>query len=171
MSFELRTERLLLREFVPDDAAALYRLRSDPEIMRWTGEEPASSVEAVRADIEAYPDYREHGFGRWAVEFEGGVVGFCGLKLLPERASVDIGYRFFPEHWGKGLATESGAACLRAGFERFGLERIEALVLPPNLGSIRVAEKLGMKRGADEVAYGLEVVVYEALKRDFPPNS
>jgi RimJ/RimL family protein N-acetyltransferase len=143
----IETDRLLIREFVEDDSAAFYAFNSDPEVMRHTGEPPSESVEQVRQLIRAYPDYREHGYGRWAVVYkpDDRVVGFNGLKYLDDLDEVDLGYRFRSDYWGLGIATESSLDVVRYGFETLGMERIIGLVLPENTGSIRVLEKVGMR--------------------------
>jgi RimJ/RimL family protein N-acetyltransferase len=140
------TPRLLIREFVEDDAADFFAFNSDPRVMRYTGEPPSTSVDQVRQQIRDYPDYRKHGFGRWAVVFkpDGLIVGFNGLKYLDELQEVDLGYRFRSDYWGRGIATESSEAVLDYGFRELGLKRIIALVLPDNAASIHVLEKLGM---------------------------
>ena len=71
---------------------------------------------------------------------------FLWLKYLPELDAVDIGFRFFPEYWGQGLATEAGSACMTFGFETLHLDRIIGLVLPENKASVRVLEKIGLHR-------------------------
>lgn len=156
MGFRRTTDRLTLREFEVEDAAALFRLRADPEVNRHTGEPLAPDVESVARDILAYPDYRQHGFGRWACALRttGEVIGFCGLKYLPELDEVDLGYRFVPEHWGRGYATESGRAALEVGAE-LGLREVTAYVLPANLGSVRVLDKLGFRRAGEQAFDGL----------------
>lgn len=75
---------------------------------------------------------------------EGRIIGFCGLKRLPDLDAVDLGYRLLPEYWGRGLATEAARASVEFGFGTLRLERIIGLVLPENIGSIRVLEKVGM---------------------------
>jgi RimJ/RimL family protein N-acetyltransferase len=143
----LETERLLIREFVEDDAEAFFSFNSDPEVMRYTGEPPSTSVEHVRRQIRDYPDYRVHGYGRWAVVYKPHrqVVGFNGLKYLEELREIDLGFRLRTDFWGLGIATESSAEILRYGFENLGLKRIIGLVLPENTRSIRVLEKVGMR--------------------------
>jgi RimJ/RimL family protein N-acetyltransferase len=145
--FIVETERLLIREFVPDDAEAFYAFNSDPEVMRYTGEPASESIEQVRRSIRDYPDYRKHGFGRWAVVYkpDDRVVGFNGLKYLDELDEVDLGYRLRSDYWGRGLATESSRAIVRYGFETLGLQRIIGLVMPRNEASVRVLEKVGMR--------------------------
>lgn len=148
MTTILRTERLLLREFVEEDAEAFLRFNGDPRVMRYTGEPVWTDLEQTRRRLREYPDYRRHGYGRWALVLEstGEVIGFNGLKYLEELDEVDLGYRLAFDYWGRGFATESSRAVLRHGFEALGLERIVALVLPENEGSIHVLRKVGMHR-------------------------
>lgn len=140
------TERLAHRAMVPGDAEAFFTLCSDPEVMRYTGEPPLGSVGQARDGIERYPDFDKVGFGRWGcyLRSTGSLIGFCGLKHLDDLDEVDIGFRFLPEYWGRGLATEAARACLAYGFETIGLTRVIGLVLPENAASIRVLEKIGM---------------------------
>ena len=73
----------------------------------------------------------------------GRVIGFAGLKYLEDMNEVDLGYRLLPADWGLGLATEAGRAILHDGFTRLVLRRIIATVVPANVASVRVLEKLG----------------------------
>ncbi len=165
----LETERLIVREFTEDDAPAFYVLGSDPAIIRYTGDPGGglASVEQAAEVLRTRPmaDYRKHGFGRWAcvLKESGAVIGFSGLKHLDELGEVDIGYRLIPAYWGAGLATEAGLTVLAYGFVRLGLTRIIGLVDPENAASIRVLEKLGLKRegiidymGQKAVRYAIE---------------
>ena len=144
----LDTARLLLREFVEDDVEAFYRLATDPLVTRYTGDGGVKSVEEALAILRANPlaDYSQFGFGRWAcvLQSTGEVIGFCGLKYLQDLQEVDIGYRFLSAHWGKGLATEAGAKTLQYGFDTLKHEQIIGLVLPDNIASVRVLQKLGL---------------------------
>lgn len=146
MNVIVQTERLLIREFVEDDAEAFHRFNSDPEVMRYTGDTPTTSIQQARQMIRDYPDYRRHGYGRWAVVYKPDerVIGFNGLKYLDGLEETDLGYRLRSDYWGRGIATESSLAIVRYGFETLGLQRIIGLVFPVNLASIRVLEKIGM---------------------------
>ena len=115
---------------------------------------------------------RRYGFGRWATVYKANneVIGFAGLKYLPEFNEVDLGYRFLPEYWGMGLATEASIACLAWGFDTLKLTRIVGYTLPENLASIRVLEKMGMLRqepilydGEPAEFYVLELARYRSL--------
>lgn len=145
-TFMSSTSRLVLREFAAEDAPQLFALYNDPDVMRYTGEEPFPSVGAVREFIEAYPYYREHGFGRWAVlsRRSGEFLGFCGLRRDNPTPEVDLGFRFFRRYWGQGYATEAAATALAAGFGQFGLTEIIGRSMRENLASTSVLHKLGM---------------------------
>lgn len=145
----IQTERLLLRHFTLDDAAAYWPLVSDPQVMRFLGgEQPQQTLDAVRDVLRTRPlrDYAVHGFGRMACieRSSGKLVGFCGLKRLEDIGEVDIGYRFIPESWGKGYATESARALIAHGIPAYGLHRVIAFVEPGNLASAKVLRKLGL---------------------------
>lgn len=148
-----------MRAHEPRDAEALYRLNSNPQVLRLAHEPPMPSVEAAREGIETYPDWDAHGFGRWACVLrsageDSAPIGFCGLKYLDDLGEIDIGYRFLPEYWGRGLATEAGLATLAFGFETLDLETIVAYVLPENAASRRVLTKLGLRRDGERMFDG-----------------
>jgi [ribosomal protein S5]-alanine N-acetyltransferase len=144
----LETDRLLLREFVMDDVEDFFRMVSDPEVTRYTGD-GGKTLEEARKGLEErlLRDYRKYGHGRWAAVYKptGKVIGFAGLKYLEDVNEVDLGYRFFKEHWGKGLATEASRAVLAYGFGALRLQRIIGIADIENKASIRVLEKVGFR--------------------------
>jgi len=144
----IETERLSLRQYVLEDAAAVFELGSDSVVQRFTGDAAFTSIEQVRTMLGERPlaGYAKHGFGRWAVvsKVDGGIIGMAGLKFLPELHAVDLGYRLLPRYWGLGLATEASLACLRYGWETLRLSRILGLVHPANERSIRVLTRCGL---------------------------
>ena len=146
---ELRTGRLLLRRWRPDDRIPFAALNADPRVMEHFPA-PLSREESDRlaAHIEAHFD--RHGFGLWAVEIlrVAPFAGFVGLSVpsfeAPFTPCVEIGWRVAAEHWGRGYATEGARAALRHGFEALGLDEIVSFTVPGNARSRRVMEKLGM---------------------------
>ena len=73
------------------------------------------------------------------------LIGFAGLKYLPEYDETDIGYRILPDYWGKGLMTEVGKEIIKYGFEKLGVDSIIGIADPDNVGSCRVLEKIGLE--------------------------
>ena len=149
MTETLTTDRLVLRPFTLDDAADYWPLVSLPDVLRYTGEQPVESVEKVRELLRARPlrDYSRHGYGRLACieKSSGRLIGFSGLKYLEDLDQVDIGYRFLPECWGKGYASESASAAMAYGRHGLGLGRIIGMVMPDNHASARILVKLGLR--------------------------
>ena len=105
-----------------------------------------SSVADASAFVKAYDHYEKYGFGRWSVinKADNQFLGWCGLKYSPHLDEVDLGFRLMKPYWGKGYATEAGAACLAYGFKKYDLKMIVGRAMAANKASIRVLEKLGM---------------------------
>lgn len=146
----LHTDRLRLRELVPEDLDAVFDYVSLPDVARWT-DLPPLSARSEAADLldwmrRRFPD--AEGL-RWGIEEResGCLLGDVGFNTWDrESFSADIGYTLTPRAWGRGIATEAVAAVIRFGFEEFDefrLNRIEAVTDPENAASRRVLEKLG----------------------------
>ena len=157
------TDRIEHRAFTLDDCEAFYRLNSHPDVMRFTGEPPLESLDDARQAVADYPDFDTVGYGRWAcvLKESRAVIGFCGLKYLPELNEVDVGFRFLPEYWGRGIATETCSACIAFGFDVLKLDRVLGLVLTENVASIRVLEKCGLERRGELMFDGERALKYE----------
>lgn len=166
MEIILETKRLLMRKFTIEDAQLIYDLNLDPEVIRYTGD-PVKDIEHARQVLEntILPQYALYNHGRWAVLVKPDLkfIGWCGLKVRPERNEIDLGYRFIKEAWGKGYATEAAFACLKYGFEQLGLKRIVGRAMPQNVASLRVLEKCGMQYIGEDIVDGHPAKTYEAV--------
>src|SRR5437660_9477793 len=149
MKVILETDRLLLREYVEEDAEAFFKLNSDPEVLRFVPDKALLNVEQARQLLidHASADYRKYGFGRCAciLKSTGEQIGFAGLKYLDELGEVDVAYRLMPVYWGQGLATEVAIASVCFGFAHLSLKQIIGLVIPEHIASVRVLEKAGLR--------------------------
>ncbi|AUG82150.1 Acetyltransferase [Kitasatospora sp. MMS16-BH015] len=145
---ELRTDRLLIRQWRDSDLEPWAAMNADPEVRRYfptvlTAEQSAGSLAAFRADIE------ERGWGFWAVEVAatGEFIGFTGLDPVDEGmpfTGVEVGWRLARTAWGHGYATEAARAVLALGFEVLGLPEILAVTAVGNHRSRAVMARLGM---------------------------
>ena len=162
----LETPRLRLRLFTHDDLQIMFKLNSDPEVIKYA-DTPARDMEEVRERLEQGPlfDYEKYGYGRFAVELKetGKVIGFCGIKYLPEIDLPEVGYRFLKEYWGRGIGTEAAKACVEFAREDLKIRKLIALIIPENIASIKVAEKLGMSRGPLIHIYDVDAYQYEIM--------
>lgn len=146
MKIVLETERLFLREHTIDDAEYAYNLNLDPEVIKYTGDESFESIDEAQKFLLSYNHYKKYGFGRWAVinKVTQEYLGWCGLKYTPELDEYDIGYRLFKKHWNKGYASEAAIACLKIGFNKFGMKTIVGRAMKENNASIKVLQKIGL---------------------------
>lgn len=144
-SFQLRTDRLLLRQFEETDAPGFFQMNADPEVLQYTGDQPFRDVAAARSFIAGYDAYQRYGYGRWTVRrlADDTYLGFCGLRYDPKLDEVDLGFRIIRTYWGKGYATEAAQACLQYAFDALAIPMIVGRARRENLASIRVLEKLG----------------------------
>jgi RimJ/RimL family protein N-acetyltransferase len=146
---ELRTERLLLRQWRDEDLEPFASLNADPATMRYFPALP-SREESDALALRARALIEEEGWGLWAVEVVGGAsfIGFVGLARPSFEAhftpAVEVGWRLAREHWGRGYATEAGRAALAYGFDELGLEEIVSFTSRLNEPSWRVMARLGM---------------------------
>lgn len=147
----IRTERLLLRMWKPEDVEPFAALNADPLVMRHfpstlTREQTLAAVERVHAQFD------KHGWGLMAAEYKGEFIGYIGLFVVPFEAhftpAVEIGWRLAAKYWNKGLATEGARAILRYAGEQLRLEEVVSFTTTTNLPSMRVMEKIGMHRDA-----------------------
>ncbi len=146
----LETARLTLREMRMEDADAVFRIFSDPVVMRYHDSETFTDVEQARGLIEQMEQRFTRSVGiRWGTTRMGddGVIGTGGFSRwnLPDRYAT-IGYDLAQSAWEHGIMTEAVGAMVRFGFERLDLNRIEAETMLDNSASIRVLEKLGFQQ-------------------------
>lgn len=169
----ITTTRLYLRETSASDAAVMFALNSDPEVLRYTGDEPFGSEEEVAEFLTNYTDFKRNNMGRWAVvrKADEAVLGWCGLKLHTN-GMVDLGFRLFKKEWNKGYATEAAQASLAYGFNTLNLTEIVGRVMPENAASVRVLEKTGMRFSHLEIDehHGEEIAIYKITHEDFRRN-
>ena len=162
---ELRTPRLLLRTWRPEDAAPMAAINRDPEVARYLNRPIAEAALAGFFPL-LVDHWEEHGFGPWAVEARERIspgaagaaiaprafLGFAGVAhpaYLPALAHrPEIGWRLARRAWGSGLATEAALAARDHAFATLGLAELIAIVHPQNARSQAVARKLGMTVGA-----------------------
>ena len=165
----LLTERLLLRPFSSEDAKDIFELNGDPEVMKYTGDQPFGSIAEARKFILSYNHFDKWERGRFGVFLRenNAFIGWCGLKYHEDTGETDLGYRFKKSFWGKGYGTEAADICLKDGFSRLHLQRIYAEAYSENIGSIRIMEKVGMNFLKDTLLDGAEGKIYEMLKTNY----
>ncbi|MFF8507662.1 GNAT family N-acetyltransferase [Streptomyces sp. NPDC015492] len=174
----LTTARLSLRLFVPGDADDLYAYQSLPSVARYLyrpahTRERSQQVAAERAAQTSWVAGGDKLALAVCRRDEPGLLGEVSLTLADARAAqAEIGWTLDPGHQGHGYATEAAAALAGFAFETLGVHRLYARLDVENTGSVRVCERLGMRREAHLVENDLDgdrwgsEYVYAALAAD-----
>ena len=144
--WEFETERLGFSRISKEHGGLMYDLNSNPEVMRYTGEEAFINLHAAESFCENYTPYENTGMGRYAcfLKSNNSFIGWCGLKRH-ENHIVDLGYRLKKSAWGNGYATEAANFFLSHGFNNLKLNLIVGDVAKSNKASIKVLERIGMR--------------------------
>jgi RimJ/RimL family protein N-acetyltransferase len=148
---ELRTARIVLRQWRRTDWEPFAALNADPEVMEHFPR-TLSTAESDDLALRIAAAIHDRGWGLWAAEITatGTFAGFVGLNPVtfdaPFTPAVEIGWRLAREWWGQGFATEAARAVLEYAFGSLGLEEVVSLTTTTNLRSERVMQKIGMHR-------------------------
>lgn len=146
----LETERFILREVVQTDAASLLTYLSDQEVMKYFGMEPFQSEEDAIEEVQWYKEIFENKTGiRWGITLKekDTVIGSCGfLNMSTKHSRAEIGAELSKDYWRKGIMSEALSAIIPYGFNHLNLMRIQALIEPPNIPSIKLFESIGFLR-------------------------
>lgn len=177
MKPHFETERLILREIFAEDAERLFLLDRDPEVMKYIGVPVVQKISETEEIIRKIrKQYEENGIGRWAViEKQSNLfIGWSGLKILTEPINgysnvYDLGYRFLPETWGKGYATETCNFFVDYSFNKLKLPVIYAHAHCGNTASNQILQKIGFQQKEKFVddLDGAECFWYELKKEDY----
>ena len=145
----LKTDRLIFKEYKPEYVNLAHKVFSDPKTMKfWPA--PFSINETQKWIERSILSYKENGFGRYAIFLKetDELIGDCGiLKLETDNILVhDLGYIIHAPFWSSGLGFEAAKAVLNFGFNDLNIKSLYANMPFNHASSIKVAEKLGMKR-------------------------
>jgi RimJ/RimL family protein N-acetyltransferase len=157
LPWPFRTERLTIRRSTADDLEPMWKYRGLPEVSKWTSWHPT--------DLQDWNTYQGEParMARTLVfEYYGDVAGDLMLMIndgWAQRESTDeargtqaeLGWALDPVLSGQGLATEAVRELVRICFEDLGLRRVTAGAFADNDRSVRVMERVGMRREAYNV--------------------
>lgn len=164
MKIFAETDRLILREILPEDIDGMFKLDSDPEVHKYLGNKTITNREEV-IDIINYirQQYYDYGIGRWAIidKETNDFIGWTGLKyetklINNHKNYYDLGYRLIKKYWGQGIATETAHVSLHFAFNNLNTKEIFAAASCKNEASNKVLQKIGMRF--------IETFYYEDIK-------
>jgi len=162
----LKSDRLLIGHFKRTDLEEWFLIECDPSVRKYILDgsvlSKKQSLEYIEQNIASYAKFN---FGRYTLREKKSLrlIGMCGF--LRTDMGIDFGYRLSKDMWGCGLGFEAANAVLAYGIDVIGLKQIFAGVMPENLASLKILERLGFIYDTD--------VIYERKtyhKYTFSPN-
>ena len=142
---EIKTSRLLLRQFTPDDLENVFRGLSHPEVIKYYGVS-YSTLEATQEQMDWFAELEKKKTGIWwavcwqdSGEFVGG-GGFNNWDHTHRKA--EVGFWLLPTFWRRGIMQEAMSVIIQYGFQKMNLHRIEGFVESNNENCKRALAKL-----------------------------
>jgi RimJ/RimL family protein N-acetyltransferase len=171
----LDTPRLQLRPLSIDDADTLFEWCGDARVMRYYAGGVGWTIAQTRERVAQYVAHQDaKGFAKWLIldRETGQPVGDSGLMELhaPGTGWIDLGYRFKPSHWGRGLATEVARAWIQAA-PALGIHELGAFVHVDNHASLNVLRKVGFLETRRDTVLTVPAVVLARRIGPIEPDS
>lgn len=152
----METKRLIMREFSQKDFLDLSQILQDPEVV-YAYEHTFTDQDVQNWLDRQFKRYQDDGFGLWALieKQTGEMVGQAGLTWQDCEGEkvLEIGYLLKKNFWHQGYATEAAEACKTYAFEQLGALRVYSIIKSDNWASMRVAERIGMKKEKEFIAH------------------
>ena len=172
---ELKTQRLLLRKLGKTDANEIFFLRSNENVLRFIGKEPATTIDEaedfIRRINQAIDENESVMWGIALLDNPSVIIGtICLWNIKPEHYRGEIGYVLHPDFWRKGIMKEAINCVNDYGFNVVGLHSIEALISPGNNASAAVLDSTGfVKEGHLKESFYFrgefgDTIIYSKLK-------
>jgi len=147
----ISTDRLLIRKLDTTYKNAFFEYRSLPEVYEYQNFKPLDTKEAdefIRS-IAEYPDIPNTWFQlAVCIKNNNKLIGDIGIHFLEDDDQIEIGYTIAPDFQGQGYAIEALRVVINYLFTDLRKHRIIASVDPDNIKSVKLLDKLGMRKEA-----------------------
>lgn len=159
----LVTARLRLVPCADEHVDALHAMLTSEGVRRYLMDgrivERSWVVDLVESSRRTFADGM---YGLWCLlpRDDERLVGIAGLLATAGAREPQLLYALAPPYWGRGLATEAAEAVADYAFDELGFAELLASTDPPNVASIRVMERLGMRFLEAGRASGHRLVFY-----------
>lgn len=146
MNTNIKTDRLVLKDYTIDHLDELFSIYGDEETMRYYDLFPYKSREEVKKEVDRKDERISNGNGiRWGIFLNNELIGTCGFNYYEKNGWGILGYDLNKSYWGNGYMTEAINAITRYGFSKLEIHRLVAHVVPGNIASEKVLVKCGFE--------------------------
>jgi ribosomal-protein-alanine N-acetyltransferase len=166
-----QTARLRAERLDEQHLADVARMNADPRVMGWLGGAGTEAETLVWLRDRVGEMWRRQRMGLYALfatDAADAFVGRAGLRRVEIEGvdEIELLYALTAESWGRGYATEIGAALVALAFARLEAPSVIAYTMPHNVRSRHVMEKLGFVYERDLVHHDLPHVLYRLVRPD-----
>lgn len=172
--FKLKTHRLLLIPLLPENINNLHNLWTLPEVRKYLWDDEIipeeQTISILEENLKLFNTEKIGIWGIYPLNYPVNLdklIGFCGFWYFHQPAELQIIYGLHPDYWQKGFAIEAGKTILKYGFEIKKFPSIIGSTDKPNLASIKVMEKIGMKFQEEKLINGLPTLYFSMSKDDW----
>lgn len=153
MDLIIETERLIMRQILPEDVQNIFELDNNPNVMQFLGGKTVTDINLIHGKIlRIRKEYEDYNIARFAVILKetNEFIGQSGIQFVTEEENnqvnfYDLGYRLNEKFWGKGYGLESALPWVKFAFEELKIEKLNAGAHEDNIGSNKILQKCGMK--------------------------
>ncbi|MDY7536700.1 GNAT family N-acetyltransferase [Undibacterium sp. RTI2.2] len=167
----LTTQRLRLEPLNDDHLDGLFRLNSDPEVMRYITGKPETREETIAMIERIKVRWIEFGFSWWSfIELKTNeLIGAGCIQYLGRDPAnpLEIGWRLRQDKWGQGFASEAAQRMAEFAFDQIGGDSLFAICDQDNVGSANVMKKLGMQYRGIERWNDMDTATYAISRADW----
>jgi RimJ/RimL family protein N-acetyltransferase len=142
----LTTSRAVLRRFEAGDWDAYAEMNADPVVRQWLGGTLLNRQESWSQMESFLGQWALRGYGMFVLEIGGRFAGRVGILHPADWPEPELAWSLAAPFWGQGFATEVARCARQWAFDNFGWHRLVSYIVPDNVRSQRVAEKLGAIR-------------------------
>lgn len=166
MNRQLETTRLKLVPCRLGNVDAVHELWTNDHVRHFLFDDRRISRDEARSFVRAsLENFAQHGYGLWLVftSKDESLIGFAGFLRSGEE-NPNLIYGVLPQFWSKGYATEAASAVLSYALETLAVPLVKADVDEPNLRSVKVLERLGMRQTSRTFVAGRPLICYEKAR-------
>lgn len=163
MKIIAETQRLIIRELLPEEESVFLDHYNDPEILLYIPQRTREErTNIYRKATTSYND--KNALRIWGI-FNKADADFAGTCLLRpftfDNTKTELGYSIERKYWNKGIGTEMAAAMVDYAFKEMNANKVVAVTVIENIGSQRVLEKAGFTKMENLVRDGEELAYFE----------
>ncbi len=143
----LKTKRLIISDIQSLDINDVYEIYSDKEVCKYFDCEPFTNIKQAEQHILNWIEKsRQKKQFRYSIRYQEKTIGTVGLyNIYWHNNRASLGFDLNREYWGMGIMSEAVSELINYWEKEFTLNRIEALVMPENIASVKLLLKNGFE--------------------------